>query len=249
MSSQLIFLNSDHATKLTSSGSPSDVIYNLNFNQSNELDNYNMSIQQVTLPNSVYPINANNNKLYWSEDGGATITSTLTPNSYSGTQLATEIATQMNADSARTYTVTYDSQSKKLTFTESVGLPNTFEFLTGSYNCVKEIGVDGDGSTHSTSYVADNPVYLAGTQYIDIQADISSNNYSSNGKSNIIERIPINANFGSVITYQNASDDFIKLNEDSLNTLEIRILDDKGYLWDLPSNAQVSMVLKLQYFA
>lgn len=250
MTSQLIFLSSDDATKLTSNNSPSDVIFNLNFNQSNELENYAMSIQQITLPNSVYPINSNNNKLYWNEDGGATVTSTLTANSYTGTQLATELTTQMNADSpgGRTYAVTYDSQSKKLTFTESVGLPNTFAFLTGSKDCVVETGVDGDGSNHSTSYIADNPIYLAGTQYIDIQADISSNNYSSNGKSNIIERIPISANFGSVIIYQNSSDDFIKLNDDSLNTLEIRVLDDKGNLFDLPSNAKMSIVLKLQKF-
>lgn len=247
MTSQLIFLNSNDATKLAPG--PSDIIFNLNFANSNDMENYAISIQQVVLPNAVYPINSNNNKLYWNEDGGATITSTITPGSYSGTQIASEIATQMNADSiGRTYGCTYSSITKKLTVTESVGLPNTFAFFSGSNDIITETGFDGNGSTHSTTYVANYPVYLAGTQYVDIQCDISSNNYSSNGKSNVLQRIPITANFGSVIIHQEPSDDFIRLNEESLNTLEIRILDDKGNLWDLPANAQVSAVLKLQRF-
>ena len=245
-STQLLFLDSDHANQIGTT--PSDLIFNLNFNVANDMSGYAMAIQSISIPNMVYPINSNNNKIYWKEDGGAVITSTLTENNYSGMEMATELQTQLNADTgiARVYTVTYDSQSKKLNINTGI-LPNTIEFVDGNNNAYAELGFNSSAGS-ANQYTGAYPVYLSGTQYIDIQADITTNNYSSNGKTNILERIPLTANFGSIITYQNASDDYIDLNEDSINTLEIRVLDDKGNLWQLPQNAQISIVCKLKQF-
>lgn len=245
-STQLLFLDSDHANHI--GGTPSDLIFNLNFNVANDMSGYALAVQSVSIPNMVYPINSKNNKIYWKEDGGATITSTLTENNYSGTQVATELQTQLNADTgiARVYAVSYDTQSKKLTIDTGI-LPNTIQFVSGDNDAYIELGFEGDSSALN-QYEGAYPVYLAGSQYIDIQADITTNNYSSNGKTNILERIPLNFNFGSIITYQNTTDDYIDLNEDSINTLEVRILNDKGNLWELPANAQVSLVCKLKQF-
>lgn len=244
--SELLFLDSNHAQLIGETAS--DMIFTLNFNTGNDMANYALSIQSVIFPNSVYPINANNNKIYWQEDGGGTITSSIPIKNYSATQLATELQTLFNTDTGlgRTYTVSYDTQTKKFTMGESVGIPNTFQFVSGSNNAYDEIGIKADGGAKSTSYQFDYIVDLSGTEYVDIQTDIGTNNYSSNGKSNILDRIPVGTSFGEIVAYQNTTDDFINLNEDSITTLEIRILDDKGNLWALPENSQVAMVFKLK---
>lgn len=239
----LLFLDSDHGTIINNT--PSDVIYTLNFNTGANMENYGISLESVHLPNAVYPINSNNNKLYLSENSGATLTITIPPNNYDGDEIASELQTQLNAVGTLTYSVSYDVQSKKLT--ASVNLPDTFGFVEGSNDIYRELGF-GTLNGQVSSYVADYPLNLSGTQYVDLQADISSHNYSSNGKSNILERIPIDSSFGSIVYYQNSTSDYVALSEDSINTLEIRLLDDRGLLWELPRNAQVSMVLKLTKF-
>ena len=77
-STQLLFLDSDHANKIGST--PSDLIFNLNFNVANDMSGYAISIQSITIPNMVYTINSKNNKIYWQEDLGSVITSTIPTN-------------------------------------------------------------------------------------------------------------------------------------------------------------------------
>lgn len=240
---QMLFLDSDNAIQLN--GSPSDLIFSLNFNTGNDMSGYALSIQSISVPNMVYPLNSQNNKFYFIENGGSTLTGTLTENNYTGDQFATELETQLNASGTLTYTVSYDSQNKKISF--SVPLPDTFQLVDGDNNCYAEWGINISTSDLS-AHISDYPVYLAGSQYIDIQMDISTKNYASNGKTNIFERIPLNASFGVILYYQNTTDDYIHLNEESIDTLEIRILNDKGKLWELPPNAQLTIVCKLSQF-
>lgn len=240
---QLVFLDTRHST---TPDSPSDCQFELNFNTANDLTNYTMSIESVSFPNAVYPINSNSNKIYWKEDGGATITSTLVTNNYTGTEITAQLQTQLNADTglARTYTVSYDSQSKKITITCDGGVPDTIEFETGDNDAYDELGFNVPTSAQ-TILVADYPVRLDGSQYVDVVSSIGNLNYSSNGRTNILARIPILSGFGSVVYYENDSDDLLDLVQNDMTNLEIRLLDDKGYLFDLPANSNVSYVLKL----
>jgi hypothetical protein len=242
--SELLFLDTDHAEIIDNT--PSDTIFTLNFNSGNNMSNYGISLEALQVPNIVYPINVNNNKIYFSENGGATLTATITENNYNGTTLASEIETQLNAvGTFGTYSVSYDDQSKKLTI-GGLTLPDTITLTTGDNSMERELGMSFPKT--GTAITSDYPINISGTQYIDIQADVISRNYSSNGKTNILERIPIPSAFGGIVNYQNTTDDFIKLSEESINTLEIRITDDRGKLWVLPPTAQVSMTLKLTRF-
>lgn len=244
MNAQFLFLDSDHASKV--SEGPSDIIYNLNFNTGNNMEGYAISLQSVMLPNLVYPINKNNQNIYFKEDGGATISFALDENNYTGTQIATELQSKLNANTGlgRVYAVSYSTQTRKLTTTETGGLPNTIQYVDGSKNAYVELGINSSKGA-ATIYTHSYPVDLSGTEYVDLQTDITTSNYSSNGKTNILERVPMSVSFGEIMTYQNTTDDYIRLNEDSISSLEIRLLDDKGNLWDLPGNAQVAFVFKL----
>lgn len=240
---QLVFLDTRHSQE---PDTPSDTQFELNFAAANDLTNYVLSMESVSFPNAVYPINSNNNKIYWKEDGGGTITSTLTENNYTGSEMATELQTQLNADTglARTYTVAYDSQSKKLTITVDSGIPDTIQFVNGDNNAYDELGYNAPTSA-ATVLTADYPVRLDGTQYVDVVSTIGNLNYSSNGRTNILARVPVLSSFGSVIFYENDSDDLLDLVQYDMANIEVRLLDDKGNLWNLPANSNVSYVLKL----
>ena len=242
-SNSFIFLDTRHAVDPTE---PSVGIWNLNMRLS-EFSKTHIQLEDCSFVNGVYPINANNNTLVYEENaGGSTTTSTLTPQNYTGTQFATEIQTQMNADTQEStvYTVSYNSQTKKLTITTD---GNDFQILSTS-TCLDEIGIARTGmSSAVTSKVADYVVRLDGTQYVDIVSSLSVKNVNTSGRSNILARVYITVPFGSVQVYENQSTDRMPFFSDELTTLELRLVDDKGNLWELPQNTMANYSLKMDF--
>lgn len=235
---QLVFLDTRHSLDPTI---PSDCQFELNFQAANDLTNYTMSMESVSFPNAVYPINKHNNKIYFRENGGPILTATLVYNNYTGAEFATQLSFQMTASGTSSYTIIYDSQSKKLTIDS--GADNT-QLVDGSNNTYDEMGYNVDTDI-STILIADYPIRLDGSQYIDVVSTIGNLNYSSNGRTNILARIPILSGFGSIVYYENDSDDLLELVQYDMVNVEIRLLDDKGNLWDLPANSNISYVFKL----
>lgn len=78
--------------------------------------------------NDIIIINSRNNKIDFSE-GGAELTATLTPGSYSPTTLSTEIDAKLTAAGAQAYTVSFNSISRKFTI---VSAGSSFSLLFGS---------------------------------------------------------------------------------------------------------------------
>lgn len=108
-------------------------------------------------------IDSTNNKLDFEETADTELTATLTNGVYTPTDLATEIDTQLTAAGASTYTVTWDSVTKKFTLASNrAGGGGTFKLLcaTGS-NQVKSawatIGFDdedqADAASHESTYI------------------------------------------------------------------------------------------------
>ncbi len=242
---QLIFLDTRHSLDPST---PADSQFELNFVQANDVTNYLLTIESVSFPNAVYPINRHSDSIYFKEDGGVTIPCVLTHNNYTGAEFASELQTQLIACSAalgltRTYTVTYDSQAKKLTIVSDVG-PNTIQFVAGDNDVYDEMGFIVP-SVDATSQIGTNPVRLDGTQYVDVVSSIGTLNYSSNGRTNILARVPVLSGFGSVVYYENDNDDLLDLVQYDIANVEISLRDDKNNIWDLPSNSNISYVLKL----
>jgi hypothetical protein len=73
-----------------------------------------------------------NDRLYFAEtDAKTLITSSITVGTYTPSELATEIQTQLNADGASTYIVAYDTALKKFTITsDGVGGDNVFWLIS-----------------------------------------------------------------------------------------------------------------------
>lgn len=234
--SKLIFLSSEFGSKVYDS--PSDLIYNLNLPGGSR--NLLLSVQSFSCANLVYPINSRNNKIYFKENAGATLTAVIPEGNYDGANILTAIQTAMDLAGALTYTITLNPITKKLT----ISATGNVQLVDGSNNSYRELGYSIPTAS-STSLSGSYPINLAGSQFVDIQTDITHNNYSSGGKSNILFRVPITVGFGSILYYENNESDFMTINSDDLRSIEFRLLDDKGALWDLPKYAIVSIVLKL----
>lgn len=225
---------------------PHNAHFNLNLKM-NELTNTHMGLSQVQFSNTVYPINSNYNTLIYQENSGAsTITLTIVPNNYTGSQLATYLSINMSAATLNgiTYTVTYDSQSKKLVFSLSV---LNFRILPTS-TCLLELGISKLGMTiAATSKIGDFPVELSGSKFIDVISNISCRHISSSDYSNILVRIPLNVGFGEVVIYEPTNPILFNIFQDNLSRVELRLIDDRRNLFVLPANSSVGYQFITQY--
>jgi len=213
----------------------------------NDTNISSMTIDSLTFNNTRYPINRFNNRLVFEEDGAAsTVTLIIPENLYTATQLASYLSTNMTSESleGNTYTVTYDLQSKKLTF---VSAPNDFR-ITEASTCLSEIGLGPRAMAADTSLVMPYPVNLNGSQYIDLLSNISNSQFSSDARSNRLLRFPLNAGFGEVVSFRSlVTNDRIMINNRSdLSNIEFRLIDDRGNAYELAENSPVSYVILLE---
>lgn len=214
----------------------------------NNLKGFRLSVQSIELANVVYPINANNNKVYFKEDGGATLTATLTENSYSGSEMATHLASVLSSavGGSGTYSGTFNLQTKKITITVTAGITN-FAFTSGATDAYEELGIDSTSfAAAASSQTSDFPVSLGGSTYVDVVSNFSGHNYSSSTTGHVLTRIPLNEPFGSYIFYEPNTDDKFFVSVSQIDSVRIQLRDDKANPWLLPSNAHVSLVLKIQ---
>lgn len=79
--------------------------------------NYSANQYDYDAINDVIVISSKNNKIDFTE-GGSQLTATLTPGSYSPTALCTEIDSKMTAAGAQSYTVTFNSITRKFTIAQ-----------------------------------------------------------------------------------------------------------------------------------
>lgn len=227
-------------TKDSYTNEPSNASFNLsNFQETNFYNK--ISLVNVTFPNLQYPVNSNNNVIVFEEDGvGTDFTATLTEGTYTATELITEIQTQMDAAGANTYTVTYNSNTYKYTWTTS----GTSLRFTSDSTADKVLGLDTSVGSFAASVTSSYPIRLDGTQYVDVICSIPSNNITSDNKP-VYKRIPVVVSFGEINFIESQFDDFLNLRANNLISLDIRLIDDTGSAYSLPVNSEVQYTFKL----
>ena len=236
MSSYLILNTKDSYTN-----EPSNAGFNLsNFSESNFYSK--ISLKNVIIPNTVYPVNSNYNTVVFEEDGSATdIPCTLTPGTYTASEMATELKTRMDAAGSNTYTVTYDANTFKLTIATS----GTSLRFTSDTTAHRILGLDTSVSTFASSVTSAYPIRLDGTQFVDIITSIPSSNILSDSRP-VFARIPVTGGFGEIVFYEHPdSQDWLPFRPDNIISLDIRLVDDQGNAFVLPSNSEVQYTFRL----
>jgi hypothetical protein len=174
------------------------------------------------------------------EDGNAAeFTATLTPGSYTATQIAAELKTQLDAAGANTYTVTYDDKTLKLTITTS---GTSLKFGSTS-TALKIIGFPATTS-FAASQVSSYPIRLDGSQYLDLICSLPANNIVS-GNVPVYHRIPLNVSFGSVLFYSPNYEVALPLKSDAVITVDLRLVDDDGNAFVMPANTNIQYIFKM----
>lgn len=224
----------DSANRLTSSNSSSDFSIKL---RSTRIVR-RVSFRSITLKFSWSPIDSTNNTLKFNE-GAADLTATLsTPNTWTGTDIATSLQNAMNAVSSG-FTVSYNSTTFKYTISKATNF--TLKFATTGNTIYKILGFNNvDTYTGTNTYTSDNIGYALGFDYVLIKSNALMNSYSSDKKTfqkattfgnspdlvldnsqNIFMAIPVNVGIGSTIIYNQHDFDRTLDYGDSLKTLDL----------------------------
>lgn len=149
-------------------------------------------------------IDSSNNKIDFKENSGTELTATITAGVYTPTTLCTEIKTQMEAAGAATYTITFDSLTRKFLISMD-GTSLQLQFATGTNVLVSASEVLGfemedltDDNEHRSTYALSAIVRVSKPMTMYREAPYYSNSAKDAGKiwmldSNIFMReFPIN---------------------------------------------------------
>lgn len=205
------------------------------------MNGYTFWLETAQFVNLVYPINQYNNVLSF-VTSGTTYSVTLPQNNYTGTSIATELATLLNALSIGTWTVTFDTVLQVLTFA-TTGSPFIFLDLTSNanYNALHiALGIYIDGLSYTT-YICPDPVYLLGTKAVDLVSNLETGVYSSTGVSNWLGRISISSGFGQIVYFYNYQSNGVVIRQQEITKIQIQLRDDYGNLFVLPRNANFAI--------
>ena len=241
-----LVINSKNITHTTNHNTSNYTIHFDNENGGNKVGGYGRLINVVgfrllkaTVPSPPYNVTNNNNKIIFNFNG-TDHTLTLTNGFYTGTQLATELQTQLNSPGAiSSVTVTFDSKTYKYTISHSS--TNLYfkwneNHTTNNSHSYKLFGfrnIDGSASTEVISdFASDLFIHFVDLVIPEIPHIACKKNPT--GK-NLIERIPIymtnsgNGSPQSILFFNSHPTELmsqIYFYPISLNKLTIELYDD-----------------------
>lgn len=233
-----IHLNSQFATKYNNTNY-SDCNFNLPQIEAQDGFTLYLSVLHAVIPYSFYSVNSTNSILFYSENYQATPINTTIYIPY-GNYNANQLASYLTANLPRT-NVTYNSIVNKFSFVN-----NTYDFkiLTAFSTCQNLIGLSTDDLYNTSigrSLTLAKQVNLSGTRMINIATNLQTgciNNLRTNNQ-DILACIPVTKSPYSLIDYTNQNGFRVNLNTNTLNFINIRLLDQNGG----------SLELNQQYFS
>lgn len=208
--------------------------------------NYNLSLESAEFINAVYAFTNYNNTLRIEFNGIGTFDVSIPENNYTGNQLATALAANILSVTGQAITVSYDSQSDKLTFSHGV----TFRFYNTTNTTIYDnLGLDTTSDAFvnfQSSWTSSYPVRLVNTNYIDLQTNVPTLNIVGNRTDNVLARIPVLGDFNAKIAYQSTNQDKGFITMGTLNRLIIQMVDDRGNPFEMPPTEPISLKFKIR---
>ncbi len=191
-----------------------------------------------TIPNSFYNINTTNNVLIFTDDTGVDNQITITPDNYTGEQLADAIELAMINLPSPGHVVDFDTSSFKFTFTYTGA---TYTITSNTDNVLSTLfPLLGFSTTQtgSLSYTSDEVANIAKPKYISIKSDILTTKLFPNLQNGIgsefIYNVFPNVDFGCMITKQNDSLWEIEyIRSIQIDSIDLRLEDENNNLLDL----------------
>ena len=214
-------------------------------------DVVSIELLSAEIPHSGYPINSNNNEIHFQETNaqvtaGTYYTATIPQGSYTISELITKISEQMTLAGQSTYTVTVDSNSRKLKILSNIsGGDNIFNLLfrgnttkyhdTTRYAYRKRsigpvIGFKRMDLSGLGNYTGQNQYNINGEKYVMLHIDDLDNMEGvGTGISNAFAKITLNSNINDTRFYNMSEYISKKTFNPPMNTLSRLTIKFKNY--------------------
>lgn len=226
--SRLISLNSSDAYIKNNTTFLSDVIFRLPglLKKESDIKHVQYQIVDSQIPVSFYNVNYTNNVLNY-QIASINYSITATPGNYSFTSLATNLISKFLAN-GHIFTITINKQNGIVTFSTTA---TNFIFQVSSMFNI--LGLLTNKNSTSFNLVCDFPFNVLGVTKIKIVSQLfNSYNIDSknNGLSNNLALIPIDQPSFGLVIYENKSNSKYTLRTDTLDEIDIQILDQNNNL-------------------
>ena len=224
----------------------SDVDFETNLIQVDDNYSIHLSVINASIPYSFYNINSTNNELTFHEYISGTSRG-LTLYIEEGNYTAYQLATYLSQNLPNT-TVSYNSITNKFTFTNSV---NDFIIFNQYSTCQNLLGLSTNDLYNGSvgkSLTLPFQINLAQNQMIKIATNFNAGSISNlnNNDMRILCSFPVNNAPYSLINYTNNDNYKIDLNNNTFNSINIKLLNQDEIPLIL-NNQFFSLTLKLDF--
>jgi hypothetical protein len=230
---QQVFLRSNEYTILNNDTKKSSISFDLKtlIKIPNNVDAY-IQINSFKFMNAFYNINASNNILYFSLNGGGETLATIYEIEIPiGNYSVSTLLTFLNTELTSYIVLSYVESTFKISFVSNT---YTFIFRTGANNCLKLLGFTGT-TIETNDLTSSNLINLAGTQILYLSLSnihIQSNASASSSVINILESINVDVIGGSSKSFYNSSNLKYRIDESSISRIDVNIYDEHNNLVD-----------------
>lgn len=190
-----------------------------------------MYVKDVAIPFSYYGVTASNNSITFQESLGVAVTASVAAGNYSATSFISALGTAMTAVSpnAQTYTVTYSSNTNKITISST----GTFQVISATMSAVIGINPSTLPTALATTYTPTLGINLSGPTRIFIHCNRTNDTYVQGSRSGVILPLIVNAGPYEVITAGPNHDWGHTLGGDSISSISLSLRDQAGNLIDM----------------
>ena len=244
--SRLISLNSADAYLKNNTTFLSDVVFRLPGLLKKESDIKHVQYQVIDsqVPVSFYNINYTNNVLKY-QIASTNYTITIDVGNYNFNSLATNMISKFLAN-GHVFTITINKQNGVVTFST---ISTSFTFLLANSTIYSVLGLIANKNSTSFNLTCDFPLNLLGVTKIKIVSQfLNSYNVDSknSGLSNNLALIPVDQPSFGLIVYENKSNSKFTLRTDTLDEIDLQILDQNNNLINFNNiNWELTILLEI----
>jgi hypothetical protein len=217
-----IFLHLGSQDSLTHEDTHSQFTFDLNAFSHMSFSTMEITLEEIYFLNSHPIINPGNLYIYFKEDGGSTLTATLTQGFFTTTSLPTMLEDALETAGALNYTVSIDPDTQQLSITTDLG--HTVQIISGSNDATHELGFYTLPTSAAQMITGDAIVDLSTPASIFIQANLPSTSFCS-GHKVINYEVPLEAPSLGWFRYEPKHPKFDLIGLSHLSLLQIAMFD------------------------
>ena len=246
--SYLVFIRSKEVEQIsTDFNSNMKINLDASINRLNATQDIHLQLSSCEIPVSFYNFSSNLNNINLFLDGSSNLT--ITEQHYDIYDLITEIT-----DASFPYSVSYDSKKAKVTLTNTDATEHTINFSeNSSRGLAKALGFNREDVTVASggSITSPDVINLNTIHSIFVHTDLPVTNVittTNNNYRNIVQKIPVNKQFGDVINYNPYQSSLFStiINSNHINNFSISLRDQNDILIDFNDvNFEISLLFEI----